>query len=175
MYHNGFPVYADVRRDTHLMDPDSLRERITERTKAVIVTNLWGLCADYDAINAIAREHDLVVIEDCAHAIYATYKGAYAGCNGDIGVYSFQMSKQMALGDAGMVVCKSEEHRRVMEEMTTFGTIPKRSPSASAGTTASMRWWPPSVESSSSARAATWTTASRPPTCTRRRSKAASG
>jgi len=126
MYHNGFPVYADVRRDTHLMDPDSLRERITERTKAVIVTNLWGLCADYDAINAIAREHDLVVIEDCAHAIYATYKGTYAGCNGDIGVYSFQMSKQMALGDAGMVVCKSEEHRRIMEEMTTFGTIPKR-------------------------------------------------
>ena len=125
LYHNGIPVFADVKRDTHLMDPESLRERITERTKAVIVTNLWGLCADYDEINAIAKEHGLVVIEDCAHAIYATYKGTYAGCNGDIGVYSFQMSKQMALGDGGMVLCKSEDHLRIMRDLGTFGSLPK--------------------------------------------------
>ncbi len=124
LYHNGIPVFADVDRETHVMDPASLRERITDRTRAVIVTNLWGLCADYDEINAIAREHDLVVIEDCAHAIYATYKDTYAGCNGDIGVYSFQMSKQMALGDGGMVVCKDEDHLRIMTDLGTFGSLP---------------------------------------------------
>ncbi len=124
LYHNGIPVFADVKRDTHVMDPESLRERITDRTKAVIVTNLWGLCADYDEINAIAREAGIVVIEDCAHAIYATYKDTYAGCNGDIGVYSFQMSKQMALGDGGMVVCKDPEHLRIMTELGTFGSLP---------------------------------------------------
>lgn len=125
LYHNGIPVFADVHRDTHLMDPASLQANITERTKAVIVTNLWGLCADYDAINAIAREHGLLVIEDCAHAIYATYKGTYAGCNGDVGVFSFQMSKQMALGDGGMVVCKSPEHLQTMRDLGTFGSLPK--------------------------------------------------
>ncbi len=125
LYHNGIPVFADVKRDTHLMDPESLRERITDRTKAVIVTNLWGLCADYDEINAIAREAGIIVIEDCAHAIYATYKDTYAGCNGDIGVYSFQMSKQMALGDGGMVVCKDPEHLETMIDLGTFGSLPK--------------------------------------------------
>ena len=126
MYHNGIPIYADVRRDTHTMDVESLKSRITNRTKAIIVTQLWGLCADMDEINALAKEHGLVVIEDCAHAIYAQYKGKYAGTIGDIGVFSFQQSKQMALGDAGMVLCKSEQHRQIMFEMGTFGTIPAR-------------------------------------------------
>jgi perosamine synthetase len=108
------------------MDVESLKSRITSRTKAVIVTQLWGLCGDMDEINAVAREHNLTVIEDCAHAIYATYKGGYAGTLGDIGVYSFQMSKQMGLGDAGMVVCKQAEHRQEIHEMLTFGTIPPR-------------------------------------------------
>ncbi|MGC9319076.1 MAG: DegT/DnrJ/EryC1/StrS family aminotransferase, partial [Armatimonadota bacterium] len=126
LYHHCTPVYCDVEPDTHLMDPQRLPELITDRTRAIIVTQLWGLCADMDAINAIAREHDLLVIEDCAHAIYATYNGQYAGTLGDVGVYSFQQSKQMALGDAGMTVMRTEEHRRVMEEMITFGTVPAR-------------------------------------------------
>lgn len=126
MYHNGIPIYADVRRDTHTMDVDSLKSRISPRTRAIIVTQLWGLCADMNEILQVAREHDLVVIEDCAHAIYAQYEGRYAGTIGDIGVFSFQMSKQMALGDAGMVLCRSEAHRDTIHEMITFGTIPAR-------------------------------------------------
>ncbi len=102
LFNNAIPVFADVRRDTHTMDPASLRERISERTKAVIVTQLWGLIADMDEILQIAREHNLVVIEDCAHAIYATYNGKYAGTIGDIGVFSFQESKQLSTGDGGM-------------------------------------------------------------------------
>lgn len=126
LYHHCKPVYCDVEPDTHLMDASKLPELITEKTRAIIVTQLWGLCADMDAINAVAAEHDLLVIEDCAHAIYATYNGRYAGTLGDVGVYSFQQSKQMALGDGGMTVMKKPEHRQIMEEMITFGTVPKR-------------------------------------------------
>ncbi len=126
LYHHCNPIYCDVEKDTHLMDATKLPEVVTERTRAIIVTQLWGLCADMDAINAFAAEHDLLVIEDCAHAIYAGYNGGYAGTLGDVGVYSFQQSKQMALGDGGMTVMKTEEHRQIMEEMTTFGTVPAR-------------------------------------------------
>lgn len=126
LYHNGIPVFADIDPATHQIDPRSVEARVTERTRAILCTNLWGLCADYDAIGAIARRHGLLVIEDCAHAIYATYRGTYAGCNGDVGVYSFQMSKQMALGDGGMIVCRTPELREAMAEMITFGTLPAR-------------------------------------------------
>ncbi len=126
LFNNAIPVFADVRRDTHTMDPASLRERISERTKAVIVTQLWGLIADMDEILQIAREHNLVVIEDCAHAIYATYNGKYAGTIGDIGVFSFQESKQLSTGDGGMVLYKDPEIGERLNEMITFGTMPKR-------------------------------------------------
>lgn len=126
LYHHCRPVFCDVERDTHLMDATKLPELLTDRTRAIIVTQLWGMCAEMDAINAFAREHGLLVIEDCAHAIYATYDGAYAGTLGDVGVYSFQQSKQMALGDGGMTVMKDESVRQIMHEMTTFGTVPAR-------------------------------------------------
>jgi dTDP-4-amino-4,6-dideoxygalactose transaminase len=126
LYHHCRPVFCDVERDTHLMDATKLPELVTDKTRAIIVTQLWGLCADMDAINDFAREHDLLVIEDCAHAIYATYNGRYAGTLGDVGVYSFQQSKQMALGDGGMTVMQDENVRRIMHEMTTFETVPAR-------------------------------------------------
>ena len=126
LYHHCTPVFCDIEPDTHLMDATKLPELLTERTRAIIVTQLWGMCADMDAINAFARKHDLLVIEDCAHAIYATYAGHCAGTLGDVGVYSFQQSKQMGLGDAGMTVMKDEGVREVMNDMTTFGTVPAR-------------------------------------------------
>ncbi len=126
LYHHCRPVFCDVERDTHLMDATKLPELLTDRTRAIIVTQAWGLCADMDAINGFAREHGLLVVEDCAHAIFATYNGTYAGTLGDVGVYSFQQSKQMALGDGGMTCMKDEGVRTVMEEMITFGTVPAR-------------------------------------------------
>ena len=125
-FNNALPVFADVRRDTHTMDPASLRNCISERTKAVIVTQLWGLIADMDEIMAIAEEHDLTVIEDCAHAIFATHQGRYAGSIGDIGVFSFQESKQLGTGEGGMVLYRDPAIGEKLEEMITFGTMPKR-------------------------------------------------
>lgn len=126
LYHGCKPVFCDVEKDTHLMDVSRLAEVVTDRTKAIIVTHLWGLCADMAAINAFAAKHGLLVIEDCSHAIYATNDGRYAGTMGDVGVYSFQMSKQMALGDGGMTTMKCPDVRQTMYEMTTFGTVPPR-------------------------------------------------
>jgi perosamine synthetase len=126
MFNNAIPVFADVQRDTFLMDPESLRSRISERTKAIIVTHLCGLMADMDEIMAIAKEHNLKVIEDCAHAIYATYNGKYAGTVGDFGVFSFQESKQMATGEGGLVTYRDPEMTEKLDEMIGFGTMPRR-------------------------------------------------
>lgn len=125
-FNNAIPVFADVRRDTHTMAPESLKACLSERTKAVIVTQLWGLIADMDEIMAIAKEHQLMVIEDCAHAIFAQYKGKYAGTIGDIGVFSFQESKQLGTGEGGMILYKDPEVGKRLEQMITFGTMPER-------------------------------------------------
>jgi len=111
MYNNAIPVFVDVDPVTHNMNPDLIEAKVTERTKAIIVTHAWGLPAPMDRINAIARKHNLMVIEDCAHSLFATYKGKYTGTWGDIGSFSFQMSKQLALGDGGMAVTDSEKLR----------------------------------------------------------------
>jgi dTDP-4-amino-4,6-dideoxygalactose transaminase len=97
------------------MDPDLIEAKITERTKAIIVTHVWGLPAEMDRIVKVARRHKLLVIEDCAHAILATYKGKYVGTWGDIGSFSFQMSKQMGLGDGGMAVTNDEEIAKALD------------------------------------------------------------
>ncbi len=109
MYNNAVPVFVDVDPITMNMNPDLIEDKITDRTKAIIVTHAWGLPAKMDKIVEIARKHDLFVIEDCAHALFATYKGKYAGTWGDVGSFSFQMSKQMGLGDGGMAVTNDEK------------------------------------------------------------------
>ncbi len=109
MYNNAIPVFVDVDPVTWNMRPELIEAHITERTKAIIVTHVWGLPAEMDRIVEIAQKHNLLVIEDCAHSLFATYKGKQTGTWGDIGSFSFQMSKQMALGDGGMAVTDDEE------------------------------------------------------------------
>ena len=109
LYSNAVPKFADIDPASYAMDPGKLEEAITERTKAVIVTHPWGFPAQMDHIVEIAHRHNLLVIEDCAHAILASYKSRYAGAWGDIGSFSFQASKQMSLGDGGIATTNSEE------------------------------------------------------------------
>jgi len=109
LYNNAIPVFIDINPITLNMDPDKIEEAITERTKAIIVTHAWGLPAEVDRIVEIGHRYNLVVIEDAAEAILATYKGRCVGSWGDIGCFSFQASKQMSLGDGGMAVTDSEE------------------------------------------------------------------
>ena len=108
LYQRGKPVFADCKPATFNMDPDQIEDKIGPRTKAIIVTHVGGLPAEMDRIVPIAHKHGLLVIEDCAHAFLATYRGKYAGSWGDIGSFSFQMSKQLALGDGGMAITNSK-------------------------------------------------------------------
>jgi dTDP-4-amino-4,6-dideoxygalactose transaminase len=109
VYFNAVPRFADVKRDTYNMDPDSLLANITPLTKAVIVTHLWGQSADIETIAEICRDKGLFLIEDCAHGIGSTWNGRHVGTFGDLGVFSFQEFKQLSTGDGGMSVTNDEE------------------------------------------------------------------
>jgi dTDP-4-amino-4,6-dideoxygalactose transaminase len=103
------PVFADVDPETHNLDVATLESYITPRTKAIIVTHIYGAPADMDAIMAIAEKHKLFVIEDCAQSHLATYKGRLCGVIGHLGCFSFQQSKHMTTGDGGMVISNEDE------------------------------------------------------------------
>ena len=126
MYNNGVPLFADVDPATHNMEPRSLRERITDRTKAVIVTQLWGLPAEMREIRAIADEKGLIVVEDCAHAILAKHRGRNSGTWGHIGMFSFQGAKHVSTGQGGVVVTDDEALMKEMRSVAAFGAAPDR-------------------------------------------------
>jgi dTDP-4-amino-4,6-dideoxygalactose transaminase len=104
------PVFADIDPETFNLDPVKLEAKITPRTKAVIPVHLFGQCADMDAINAVAKKHQLIVIEDACQAIGAEYKGKRAGSISDYGCFSFFPSKNLGcFGDGGIVTTDTAE------------------------------------------------------------------
>ena len=122
---NAVPRFADIKYETLLMDPESVRKNITERTKALIVTHLWGLCAELDEIRSICDEHGIFMIEDCAHNMGSYWKGRHAGTYGDLGIFSFQQSKQLPTGDGGMMVTDRDDlHYRLYHEWAFSGESP---------------------------------------------------
>jgi len=102
------PVLADVDPATQCIDPDAIETAITTRTRAIIPVHFAGRPCEMDRIMAIARKHDLVVIEDCAHAIETEHQGTKAGTFGDFGCYSFYATKNVATGEGGMILGKDE-------------------------------------------------------------------
>ncbi len=107
------PIFADIQYKTGNIDPNSIREKITDRTKAIIPVHWGGYPCDLDEINAIAREYNLAVIEDAAHALGATYKGQPIGTISPFTAFSFQAIKHLTTGDGG-VLCshqQSDYHR----------------------------------------------------------------
>ncbi len=115
LYNNAVPVFADIQRDTHNIDPNSIKSRITERTKAILCTHLWGQPCDMGEIMAIAKEYNLIVIEDNAHALFARYKGRMTGNLGHMAEYSFQAAKQLSTGEGGMATTNDEKlHDRLV-------------------------------------------------------------
>ncbi len=98
------PVLADVDPATQNIDPDAIEAAITPRTRAILPVHFAGRPCDMDPIMAIAKRHDLMVIEDCAHAIETEYHGRKAGTFGDFGCFSFYATKNVATGEGGMIV-----------------------------------------------------------------------
>jgi perosamine synthetase len=122
---NCVPKFVDVRYDTYLLDPKEVEKAITRHTKALIVTNLWGLCAELDKLRAICRKHKIFMIEDCAHAIGAKWKGRHAGTYGDIGVFSFQQGKHICTGDGCVMTTNRKDlHHKLYNEWAFKGESP---------------------------------------------------
>jgi perosamine synthetase len=122
---NCVPKFVDVKYDTYLMDPAEVQKAITRHTKALIVTNLWGLCAELDKIRALCRKHKIFMIEDCAHVIGARWKGRHAGTWGDIGVFSFQQGKHICTGDGSVMTTNRKDlHDKLYNEWAFKGESP---------------------------------------------------
>lgn len=109
LVYGAIPVFADIEPEFFCLDPYSVESRITSRTKAIIVVDIFGLPYDADAINSIAKRHGLFVIEDCAQAPGAKYQQRFAGTLGDIGVYSLNYHKHIHCGEGGVIVTDDEQ------------------------------------------------------------------
>jgi dTDP-4-amino-4,6-dideoxygalactose transaminase len=117
----GRPVFCDCERATLNLDPADLERKTTPRTRAVIPVHFAGRPCDMDAIMAVAGAHGLAVIEDCAHAIEAEYRGGKAGTFGDFGCFSFYVTKNLVTGEGGMVITEHEEYADRIKVLALHG------------------------------------------------------
>lgn len=108
LYCEGTPVFADVDARTYNIDPEDIKRKITDKTRAIIAVHLAGQPCDMDEIHSIAREHNLVVIEDGAHALGSVYKGKKIGSLSDMTTFSFHPVKPITTGEGGMIVTDNE-------------------------------------------------------------------
>ena len=109
LYSGGTPIFADIRSDLPIINSKEIEKKITIKTRAIIPVDYSGLPADYDEINALAKEHNLLVIGDAAHSLGATYKGRNVGKLADMTVFSFHPVKLITTGEGGMVVTDNPE------------------------------------------------------------------
>jgi dTDP-4-amino-4,6-dideoxygalactose transaminase len=122
-YTGATPVFADVDPASFNLSIESLRNKVTPKTRAVIVVHLFGQCAALDEIAAFCRSRKLVLIEDCAQALGAEYQGRRAGGWGDFGCFSFYPTKNLAaVGDAGMITASKNEHADALRMLRHHGS-----------------------------------------------------
>ena len=115
------PVLADVSSETMNIDPIEIEKKITTRTKAIVPVHFGGRSCEMDEILSLARSKELLIIEDCAHAIETTYKGMHAGTMGDFGCFSFYATKNIATGEGGMLVSNNEEYQKRVKILSLHG------------------------------------------------------
>ncbi len=106
---NAVPIFADIDPDSYTLSAATIAPRITKRTKAIIVVHIFGQSADMDPIMELARKHGIKVIEDCAQAPFATYKGRPVGGLADIGVFSLNYHKHIHTGEGGMCTTDDDD------------------------------------------------------------------
>lgn len=117
----GVPIFADVDPDTYCLDPEAARQAITPRTRALLPVHLAMRFANMDALVELAVTHDLILIEDCAHAHGGQYRGRGAGSIGDMGCFSFQSSKLMTAGEGGAVITSRLEYYELLQSLVNCG------------------------------------------------------
>lgn len=121
LHANAIPVFVDIDERTYTIDPKLIEERITERTKAIIPVHLHGLPADMDEIMAIARKHNLIVIEDACQAHGATYKGKKVGAIGDFAAFSLNSSKNLCGAEGGFFMTDDDYWAMRGDMLRMFG------------------------------------------------------
>lgn len=108
LYQGAVPVFADVTPHGYVLDANSVSQKITARTRAIIAVHLWGNACDLEALQALCKKHTLLLIEDCAQAFGSLYKNQKIGTIGDVGCFSFNEFKHISCGDGGIVVTNNE-------------------------------------------------------------------
>ena len=117
----GTPVFADVDPVTLNVDPDAVEAAITDRTRAIVAVDMFGYPCELDELRAIARRHDLVLVEDACEALGAQYKGRPLGAHGESAVFAFYPNKQVTTGEGGVVVTHSEDVWRHLVSLRNQG------------------------------------------------------
>ena len=121
-YTGATPVFVDSMPDTFLMDPADIERKITDKTKVIFVTHMYGGVCDMDAIMVIAKKNNLMVLEDCAQChMGRTGDGRLAGTIGDAGSWSFENSKQLTCGDGGIITCNDEKLATLIRKIGGLG------------------------------------------------------
>ncbi len=130
LYQGAIPVYADIDPKTFNIDPEDIKRKITSRTKAIFTVSLYGLPPDMDPIMAIAKKHNLIVIEDNAECYLGYYKGRLAGTIGHMSIFSMENSKHISTGEGGIVITNDE---KLAERVRKFAGIGYRNLRAAEG------------------------------------------
>jgi len=120
-YQRATPVFVDITRDTHNLDPALVERAITPRTKVLLPVHFAGHPCAMDELMEIARRHNLFVLEDAAHAIGALYNGKPVGGIGDATVFSFYATKNLTTGEGGMITCHNEALAQRMQSLSLHG------------------------------------------------------
>lgn len=121
LQNGSIPVFADVDIDTFNIDPESIEEKITSKTKAIITVSLYGLSPDYDKILKICLDHNLYLIEDNAECFLGLYKERLVGKFGHFASFSFQASKHLTSGEGGMLVTDDEDLANKARRFSSLG------------------------------------------------------
>ncbi len=121
LYVGAKPVFVDVDPKTYNMNPALIEEKITKKTKAILVVHIFGQAADMDPIMALAKKYNLKVIEDACESLGASYKGKNVGTFSEAAVFAFYANKQMTTGEGGMIVTNHAEHDKLFRSLRNQG------------------------------------------------------
>lgn len=121
LYQGGKPVFADIDNETYNISPKSIEEKITNKTKAIIPVHFTGQPVEFDAIQKIAKENNLIIIEDAAHALGATYKNKKIGSIGDMTMFSFHPVKHITTGEGGVITTNNPLFYEKLVQFRTHG------------------------------------------------------
>ncbi len=123
LHHNAIPIFVDIDPKTFTIDPALIEERITEHTRAILPVHIHGMVADMDPVNAIAKKHGLIVIEDACQAHGAEYRGKKTGSLGDIGCFSCNRSKNLSGGEGGLWTSDNADFTARAGRLREFGEV----------------------------------------------------